>query len=398
MRLRSIMSFVLVTGCVPMQSSSTTTPANATAAAEAPAAPAAPILPPVAAITLQPSGLAMLDLETRNATYLDFAFDVTAAELTEVWIRPFAGKGTDSEGSAVSTRIIELCDPSGERSTCENVHASGEIIANVMGTRRVKLHFEHGTAPKRITVQLVTNRKQLAWTDLVIGAPAPDAPVARRDLTRFGIPDYWIRSSWTKARTAFTKLPRTFVIYATRNIDGVMEGQRREIASGEPLLLIAGGFVLRANGELVALRLGQGIHLDMVASAAAPPTIVMPKAWADTDGGRSDVSMYDYPYGDDTAEFSGLTVPELDAFLKTREPVKACIGRELAKRGSGFGYDVALYKKDGTIKKVQSLTSYIEEQVYRTCAVAKLDKQRVQLRTALRARTLEEIQATLASP
>jgi len=349
--------------------------------------------PKVPAITVEPSGVVKLDVDGHGPYDYDlsFDFDVTAAALTEVSLRAFAPLGTPDEGRSFSPGV-SLCDPAAP-SKCEEMHSA---VFGVVGTRRVKVRVGRD-APKRLTLQVVTDRKHVPWTALLLGAPAPDAPASKHDLIRYGTPFVLDDSSWSLARNKFLEVPRAFVIYATSTIPAQTGREPREIAAGEPLLLVDHD-LLRANGEVLAPRLPAGVHLDMVASGTRPAKLVMPPAMVDTDGGRSDVSMYDYPYGDDTAEFNGMQAPELDAFLKARKPVKACIGRELAKRGSGYGYDVALYKKDGTIKKVQSLTSYIEEQVYKKCNVAKLDKQRVKLRTLLRTRAIAEIQAALSKP
>ena len=170
---------------------------------------------------------------------------------------------------------------------------------------------------------------------------------------------------------AFTNVPRGLVLYATRDFPAESGGGPRTVLAGEPLLRVEHMFV-RANGEVVASR-ATGPAKDILptlVSTTRPAAVVMPPPPPpDT---RSDVSMYHYPYGDDASELAGLDDARVTAFLKAREPVKTWIGKELGKRGSGFGYDIATYNRDGSVKKVESLTKHIEDEVYRVCKVAKL--------------------------
>lgn len=384
----------LAGACIPpamtsQQPTATSSPAETTTAQQGPVE-APPPAPPQ--LTLKPSGFVMTRVDTKSSRRL-VELDVTAEQLTEVWIRTF-----NDEGMEIHTRDVQLCDPNAPQS-CERAKSAGALIVGIAGTRRVKMYFDERGHGGSTTIQLVTDHRRLGWSELVFDAPADDAPLADRNIARHGVPEHLVSSSWVGAAGAFKKLPRSFIVYATSGFPaGKRDGaQRREIVAGEPLVRV-GSYLLRANGEVVVPHQMRGVSLDSLLSATRPEAIVMPPAWTDEDGGRSDVSMYHYPYGDDVAELDGFDAPERDAFLKAREPVKACIGRELEKRGSGFGYDVAIYKKDGTIKKVQSLTSYIEEQVYKTCKVAKLDKQRAALRVALRARALAEIKDRLSAP
>ena len=334
-------------------------------------------------VDLRPDAIAVMTAPIEGNRH-ELTFDLTTESMTEVWVRVYG-----EHGHAQSLPVMMLCDPTPARKC---IPIQGDTLG-VNGTRRLEMVFERGFDGKTATIQLVPNRKQFAWTDLMVAPPAADAPIVDRDLEAHGGGSIQIEGpSWTRARSAFTGLPRSFVVYAAQPF--AMQGGKIEVAAGEPLIF-AGHYVLRANGEGGLPKLLPGVPFETLFTTTPPATIVMPPPLADTDGGRSDVSVYDSPYENDIAEFSSVQAPELDAFLRARAPVKACIARELANNGSGFGYDIVQYRKDGSVKNVQSLTSYYENKTYNACNVGKLDKQRVKLRATLRARALTEIKTAL---
>ncbi|MDP2270296.1 MAG: hypothetical protein Q8K32_06150 [Archangium sp.] len=242
--------------------------------------------------------------------------------------------------------------------------------------------------------------------ELVVGKPEPTSKPSGRTLAAFGYDDDGGGLNFAVA--AFTKLPRVFVVFARAEtpVTGERGGEKyAPLAPGEPVLLLNDRKVLRVNGDVVEPTLSEERDeyyesrkkspADDWFTTQAPNKVVLPSAPTFDSAGMSVATI---SFDGDIGEFEKSQDKRVLALLKAREPVKACVAKEMAASGTGAGLGLATYNKDGTIKKVQSLTAVFETRAAKRCNVAPMLKKRDALLGTLAKESLERVKEVLSAP
>ncbi len=242
--------------------------------------------------------------------------------------------------------------------------------------------------------------------ELVVGKPEPSSKPSGRSLAAFGYDDDGGGLSFAVA--AFTKLPRNFVVFtrAEMPVSGERSGEKyAPLAAGEPVLLLKDQVVLRVNGDVVWPELSEEraeyyekrkkSPVDDWFTTQAPGKVVLPRAPTFDSAGMSVATI---SFDEDIADFEKSQDKRVLAFLKTREPVKVCAAKEMAASGTGAGFGLATYNKDGTVKKVQSLSAVFEARAAKRCNVASMLKKRDALLGTLAKEALERVREALSVP
>lgn len=323
-------------------------------------------------------------------------FVLAAGQLTTVKLRLVDPAGTSKHG------LVE-CPPSATDadrcSPIERINGTAEIA--VQNSRELRVRGPKGP----VHVQVFAKDAKYPLSALAVGAPAGNAGIPERDLHRWGLNQLTLASDlkWRDALDLFTRVPGTFVVYATSEVAVSYSGSPRpKVMPGEPLLML-GSALLRANGELVTVnytdaerRLLQssGKHtLEGVVTPERSRPLALPAA---RPASEPKLHVLEHLTDADVWEFNGVDDKRVAAYLAARKPVVACIDSERRKQGSGSGLDLVTYDASGKVKSVKSLSSVLNGRIETACKVAGLVAKREALRKALRGEALQAIRTHVA--